>query len=353
MNKLALFCHSLVSRNLGNPIRMNVSIEIKDGAFELFWRKCSKAREVSSRKHLSFRFAGSPKFRSVPSESGFGVLLVVVFLALLSCALFVFLDIKEISLPESSPAEQLEGRQSIISFRRGQAAIKVAHSPSLDPSGAEDRVWALLVSTRFKKLPPVDARNVVAVKYDKLRKPYLGWALALANHGGVCCFPEVYWSSGQGGGEWHRFPRIDVQLDQWWLLGFSFEKGRYLVGWAQQIQHGKGASALAGPGASMLGAYDLGLGSIAASNGDFYLGAPSDNSFRGSIDFAGIFEGPIGLEEVWFEATANALFGEGIFDLHPDKTYTSLYKVLVLPDGSQQRNHKRERGSKRELRNHK
>lgn len=332
-----------MSRTPGNDSSITPYLDGGAGVSEACVLSQSKESEVPSPFAFTIRYLEA---HDPVAQHGVGILLLVVVLALLSCSLFLLLDVTGGPMPESSPAERPEGRQSVISFRRGQAPFKVAHDPSLDPSGAADRIWAVLVSTRFKKLPSIDSRNVVAVKYDKLQKPYLGWALALANHGGVCCFPEVYWSSERGSA-WHRFPRIDVGLDQWWLLGFSFERGRYLVGWGQQIEHRPGSSAVATSATSFRGAYDVGLGAVAASHGDFYLGAPSDNSFRGSIDFAGIFEGSLDGAEVWFEATANDLFGEGVFDLPADRNYTSLERIMVLPDEVRRMRPQRERSSKR------
>jgi hypothetical protein len=172
-----------------------------------------------------------------------------------------------------------------ILIRKSSPLLTVPHAEGLDPSINLDKnnQWAFLATVRVKKFSGSSNRQIFAIKYDSRNEPFSGWGLAFHEIEGVV-FPEVYWGSAQKRGAWYRYPPIGVQPGEWWVLGVSFESGKYLVLRARQVASQNQNREV------IVGAHDLSPVGAASSTGNFMFGAPPGSSFKGAFGFLGIFE---------------------------------------------------------------
>jgi hypothetical protein len=213
--------------------------------------------------------------------------------------------------------------EASIQFSKDSPVMRVAHDVRLDPIVNQSNIrpvtqesdsgtfWAFFVAVKVRHLSGKGGRHIFALKYDAANPFHPGWGVAFHKMGSDV-FPEVYWGTARKKGLWYRFMPVAVHAGEWWAVGLSFEKDRYLVLHTQQLYGdltGNGDSGESGPPSvdqskgifrPFRGAYDLMDAGGATSSADLVLGASPGSAFKGGFGFFGVARVSQKSSENWF-----------------------------------------------------
>jgi hypothetical protein len=159
----------------------------------------------------------------------------------------------------------------------GGTALRVAHNPALNPTGAGD--FLLYIWFKLRKPLVEGERAVFVAKYEPDSKTRPGYSLALVG-GPDGVRPNVYWQNEEGHGRWYPFASTQLRAKEWYLLGVSFREKRYLG--VHLMPHDGGKKP------EILGGYDLEPQVIPDTPADLLVGAFGASKFRGRIGPFGV-----------------------------------------------------------------
>jgi hypothetical protein len=159
----------------------------------------------------------------------------------------------------------------------GGTALRVSHSPALNPTGDGD--FLLYVWFKLRKPLSDGERAVFVAKYDADSKTRPGYSVGLVG-GPDGVRPNVYWQNEEGHGRWYPFASTQLRAKEWYLLGISFREKRYLG--VHLMPHNGGKKA------EVLGGYDLEPQVIPDTPADLVVGAFGASKFRGRIGPFGV-----------------------------------------------------------------
>jgi hypothetical protein len=218
--------------------------------------------------------------RAVTRGPVFVALLVVVFLLSFSLPLFFTFTFRGAfgSAATAGPdADSLFPEYAPI--QSAAQRIEVAHAPELNPTADKD----FIISGWFKLARVLQSKEKVLLlaKDEGAAETQSGYIVGLSRDADTIR-PIVYWGA-QGKGKWYSFSDISLAAQSWFMLGLSFQEGKYLgLHIAFPTPDGKAD-------VKLLGGYEIEAPSIPDSEGSLVVGAWGDGKFRLRVGPFGVF----------------------------------------------------------------
>lgn len=118
------------------------------------------------------------------------------------------------------------GAEGDLSQEKGDILLySIENSNLLDPS--DDRFFILSLKIIFKELPPIGSRQKIVSKYETLKRPYAGWALAL-NRQSTSTRPSFYFKDSKGKGGWFAFEAQDFEVGKPYRISVFAKPGEFI-----------------------------------------------------------------------------------------------------------------------------
>lgn len=174
----------------------------------------------------------------------------------------------------SFASQDLPMQESDQSKKDGYFAI--ASDLSLDPQ--PQKTFFTAVQFSLDELPAIAARQKIIAKYETIRVPYSGWAMAITRNE-TSSRPTLYWKGTKGRGKWFAFGDVQLEVNKSYEFSVVVTSKRQVMGFWKEIGD-SGDSRL-----KFLGGYDMAKIELPSSSAPLYFGVKGgrESSFRGTV----------------------------------------------------------------------